>query len=550
MNFSEVVYKMVTGQWRVDRHFARQVMAQQPGGSLERLKKIAEQEHMQLYAGAQPSRDRPFPNILSTPEDFRQAYERIILIRAARQMEEDFQFFDGILNDFETYVVGELKYRAATGNPDADRDINNFLEAQFDTIDFSNRLNLKYIARLSLRSMKRDGECGFKIIDIGDTLKLVCISGDRIGNPLVGANVGPNNYNGIIVDEATSAPIFYDLYYRIPKLNAYEFQERIEANYFIHYYQPFRFEQYHGVTVFKNSIEHAFDIKQILDFSKINIKWRSAQLPYVTNEQGRPRGTGYATQTPLLDGEPRPLSINVEGVTQSFFKLGEGVMNYPNDFPNSQLSTMLEELKRDIAIGCKLPLEFCYRSQTGGVVQRFYANKAERTFDHDKEWLKHRLLDPLKNRLIQKGIYTGFLNLDKYGPLVGSPQRFQGAWQMGRAVTVDYKNENETDIKIIEAGLASAHDYAAEHGEDLERIRQQNKEYALAIFQDADEISKKTGVDSALIVPFLRKIFPNPGAGLKAADATTTEAGDKAADEQQNSARKKLDPFAIRSAPE
>jgi capsid protein len=536
VNFPEVVYKLVTGQWKVDRHFAQQAMQ-------------AEGERMKLYAGAQPTTNRPYPAVLSTPEDFRQAFERIVLIRAARQMEEDFQFFDGILNDFETYVVGDLTYRAATGNPDADRAINDYLQAQFETVDFSNRLDLNYIARLALRSMKRDGECGFKIIDTGDTLKLVCLSGDRIGNPLIGANIGPNNYNGIIVDEATSAPLFYDLYYRIPKLNSYEFQERIEANYFIHYYQPFRFEQYHGVTVFKNSIEHAFDIKQILDFSKMNIKWRSAQLPYVTNEQGRPRGNGYAAQPVSSTGEPQPFSVVVDGVTQSFFKLGEGVMNYPNDFPNTQFTAILEELKRDIAIGCKLPLEFCYRSQTGGVVQRFYANKAERTFDHDKKWLKLKLLTPLKNRLIQKGIYTGFLNLDQFGPLVSSPARFQGSWQMGRSVTVDYKNENETDIKIIEAGLGSAHDYAAEHGEDLERIRQQNKEYALAVFQDADEISKKTGVDKALIIPFLRKIFPNPGAGLKAADSSTTQAGDEAGEQQQASAEKDLDPFAIRQKP-
>lgn len=511
MNFSSLAYNFVTGQWRIDRMRAKEFLAQ-----------AEKSKSMQLYAGANPGTKRPTPNVLSTPEDFKQAYERIILIRGARQMEEDFQFFDGLLGDFETYVVGDLRFMPTTGNPDADRDIQAFLEWQFDQCDYSQRLDLVKIARLAVRSQKRDGECGFSLVDQGDTIKLQYVSGDRIGNPMVGANIGPNNYNGIVVDEKSGAPVHYDIFRRLPKLNAYEFQASIAANSFIHYYDPFRFEQYHGVTVFKNSIEHAFDMKQIIDFTKLNIKYRASQLPFVTNEQGRPRGTGYDTITPNLSGEPQPLSVSVDGVTQSFFKLNEGVMDYPNDFPNTQFVALMEELKRDCAIGCKLPLEFCYRSQTGGVVQRFYANKAERTFDEDKRWLKRTLLNPFKNRLIQKGIDTGFLNLDKYG-LTQSLSRFAGTWQMGRSISVDYSKEVDADCKLIDAGLMAPQDYVAENGSSLEETRVKIKQHALQIFKDAKEISEETGQDIAIVLPYLTKKFPNPGAGLKAEDAPTAQ---------------------------
>lgn len=513
MNISTLAYNLMTGQWRVDRARTREFLAHSKANS-----------RMQLYAGAEPGTKRPTANQLSTPEDYRQSYERIVLIRAARQMEEDFQFFDGILGDFETYVVGELRYMPDTGNPEANRTISDYLEWQFSQADYSQRLDLCKMARLAIRSYKRDGECGFIAVDQGDSIKLDAISGDRIGNPLVAANSDPTNYNGIIVDPVSGAPTKYQIFRRLPKLNAYVFQREVNANDFFHYYDPFRFEQYHGVSVFKNSIEHAFDIKQILDFTKLNIKWRSSQLPYVQNEQGRPRGNGYDQQVATdSNGVPQPTSIQVDGVTQTFLKLGESTMEYPNDFPNQQFTNIMEELKRDCAIGCKLPLEFCYRSQTGGVVQRFYVNKAERTFDEEKRWLKATMLNPYKARAIQKGIESGQLNLRKFGNLSTSLARFRGTWQMGRDVSVDYGKETDADIKQMEAGVMSPREYASENGRDLDAISREIEAYTLSIFQAADRIAEQTGQDIAVVLPYLVKKFPNPGAGLSAAGASTEE---------------------------
>lgn len=524
MNLSTLGYKLITGEWKLDRLKAKEFLAQ--------AQVATNRGRMQLYAGAEPGKDRPSPNQLSTPEDYKQAYERIVLIRGARQMEEDMPFFDGILSDFETYVVGELKYTPATGNPEADKVIQAYLEWQFDQCDFTQRLDLVKLARLAVRSYKRDGECGFVYVTQGDEIKINSISGDRIGNPLVGANIGPNNYNGIVTNEA-GAPALYQIYRRIPKLNSYVFQMDVKANDFTHYYDPFRFEQYHGVTCFKNAIEHGFDMKQIMDFTKLNIKWRSAQLPYVTNEQGRPRGSGYEAVAASSDGVPRPFDIKVGEVTQSFLKLGEGVMEYPNDFPNQQFGAIMEELKRDCAVGAKLPLEFCYRSETGGVVQRFYANKAERTFDEDKRWLKRTLLSPYKNRVIQKGIESGALNLSKFGSLAKDIARFGGTWQMGRSVSVDYGRETDADLKQIDAGVMSPQDYASENGRDLTTIRREIKDHTAALLQDAKELSDASGMSMEEILPYLSKRFPNQAPITKDTTASTEagglETGDNAA---------------------
>ena len=502
MNLADLIYKIYTGEHKL----AREYMAE-----TAMMRKRHEHDRMQFYAGARSTHDRPTANQLTSPEDFRPSYQRIILIRAARQMEEDMPFFDGILGDFENYVVGDLKYRAGTGNPDADKVINDFLLWQFDKADVTNRLDLGGIARLTIRSHKRDGEMGAIFVDDGESIRISYINGDRIGNPTIGTSISPTNYNGIVTDINTGTPVEFNIFRRVPKLNMYEFQMTVPANDFRHVYDPFRFDQYHGVTAFKNAVEHAFDMKQIIDFSKLNIKWRASQLPYVTNEAGKPRGNGYSDPGPTLDGSPRPFDVEVGGVTQSFLKLGEGVMNYPNDFPNSQFTPMMNELRRDCCSGVKLPMEFVFRADSGGVIQRFFVNKAETTFNSDKRLMKRALLDPYKNRVIQKGIDTGFLDLSSFGTLATDLARFKGVWQMGRSVSVDYLNETKADIQQIDAGLMSERDFAAENDRDIAVIREEKLAHTKATLTDAQALAKELNLPIELVLPFLQKKFPNPG---------------------------------------
>ena len=496
MNIADLVPYVLSGQYKVDRAIARQ--------------RVEAVERMRLYAGANPGNRRPTPAQLSQPDDFRQAYERIVLIRAARQMEEDFPFFDSLLQDFETFVVGELRYRAATGNPDADRDINAFLEWQFDQCDYARKLDLEKMAKLAIRTMLRDGEAGFIPMDVGDSIHLDAISGDRIGNPTLAAGAGLRDYNGIEVDQASGAPTLYNVYRRLPKLNCYVFEKSVVPSNFFHYFDPFRFEQWHGVTAFKNAIEKGFDLKQIEDFTRLNIKWRASQLPYVQNEQGRPRGSGYDEQPVNADGSVRPLSVKIDGVEQTYMKLGEGVIEYPNDFPNTQYLNVTTDMRRDCALSVKLPLEFAYRSDAGGVVQRFYVDKAMRIFGGHKRWLRRSLLNPYKNRLIQKGVETGYLDLSKYG-LDRKMARFAGRWQMGSPISVDYGRETDADLKQIDAGVASEADYTLEtHGRTIEEVRAEKAENARRLFADAKKISEETGLPVETVLPYLCKKFPNP----------------------------------------
>lgn len=496
MNFADLVPYVLSGQWKVDRAYSRAAAAQA--------------ERLSLYAGANPGTARPTPAQLSQPDDFRQSYERIVLIRAARQMEEDFPFFDSLLEDFETFVVGELRYRAGTGNPEADKAINDFLEWQFDQCDYAQKLDLEKMAKLAIRTMLRDGEMGAIPMDVGDSIKLDALSGDRIGNPTLAAGAGLRDYNGIEVDQESGAPTLFNIYRRLPKLNCYVYEKSALPSNFFHYYNPFRFEQWHGVTAFKNGIEKGFDLKQIEDFTRLNIKWRASQLPVVHNEQGRPRGSGYESQGATRSGVPRPLTTKIDGVEQTFMKIGEGVVEYPNDFPNTQYLPVTTDMRRDCALCVKIPLEFAYRSDAGGVVQRFYVDKAMRVFAGHKRWLRRTILNPYKNRLIQKGIATGYLDLAKFG-LDRKMERFKGVWQMGSPISVDYGRETDADLKQIDAGVASEADYVLEtQGRTIDEIQAQKGEFTLRAIKLAQNIANETGLDVETVLPYIVKKFPNP----------------------------------------
>ena len=518
--------KVTPVQWQLDRFRAKEQLR------MGRLAEVSRERdamlRAQFYAAANPGINRPMAPQLSTPEDYRQAYERIVMIRYGRQMEDDIPYIESILGDFETYVVGDLRYRANTGNKDADKLINDHLEWRFDQCDFAEKLDLTSMAKLGMRCKKRDGECGWIYVDTGDALKLSAISADRIGNPLIGSNVGPQNYNGIIVDPVSGAPVQFDLWRRLPKLNAYVFDKSVSANQFIHFYDQFRFEQYHGVTAFKNGISRAVDVEQMIQYAIQNMKFRSSQIPSIQNEQGRPKapGSGYVAQPNNSNNVPQPYQLAIDGVTQNYLKLGEGYVEFPHDFPNANFTAVSADLRGDVALGVHLPSEFCFRSTAGGVLQRFYIEKAQRTFDEEKRLLKKNFLSPYKNRVLRKDVDAGILNLDAFQGLAGSLTLYRGTWHMGRSVSTDYGHDTDSDIKLIDANLMSTEEYLGDNARDQDEIRRTKKQRAIEIFQDAQEVSDLINRPLAEVLPYIQKQFPNPVLTERATDPNASVISD------------------------
>lgn len=501
MKLTQLGYNLLTGRWKLDRE-------------------IVNDQRERYYAGARRSINRPFPAQLSGTEDYKKASERIVLIRAAREMEEDGGFFDGILDDFETYTIGDqLAYMPNTSNPEADKVIREYLEWQFDQCDYSKRHDLTKLAQLAVRSVERDGECGFVPVDVGDSIKLHSIEADCIGNPTMASSTQPFDYNGIVVDENTNEPVTYNIFKRMPKTYQYVFHRKFKNDEFWHLFDPFRLRQFHGVSAFKNSVRDAYDIDQILEFTKLNIKWRSSQLPTVQTPGGKVKeavrtiGYGFEGASEAQGGDGtssvRGMTVDIGGVSSQYLDTADKVVEYPNDFPNAQLGTTIEELRRQNCKGCKLPFEFVYRADSGGVVQRFWVDKAKNTFDKKKRLVRRGFIDTYKNRAIQKGIDTGELDLSRFGDLDVNIARYRGSWQMGKEVSVDYGKDNQTDIALMDAGLMSAADKAASMNRSIDDINIENEAQVNKVFAAALRTAEKYGIDVREALPFYVKKFPN-----------------------------------------
>lgn len=524
-NLMQLGVRLFTGEFTATRALNRQVADLRKRHLRENRVYQKNQDfaqQMKFFAGANPGTRRPMPRPLNSTDDFKYAYERIIMIRCGRQLEEDFSCVDNLIEDMVTYGIGELKYLPGTGNPDADADIRDFLEWQFDQCDYSGQQDLEGLLSLGVRTEYREGEYGFRDTNEDGCTKLAAYSADRIGDPVTGANIGPDNFNGIIVDPKTQAPIFYDLYRKLAKMNAYVFEERVVAEDFLHGYDPFRYEQKHGITALKNCIETCYDLKEIYDYVRLNMKYRSNQLPVVMNEQGRPRGSGYEDIAPNpITQVAQPMEIMVDGnVVQQFMKLGEGVVEFPNDFPNQQFLPATEEFRRDMTSSFKIPYEFAFRSQSGGVVQRFYVEKAKQTFKKIQRRVKRQCANPIKNRMIQRGIDYGYLDLSKYGTLAEDAARFRGVWQMGSNISVDYGKDSKADIALIQAGLKSEEEYVAENGGSLRDVTAKKKAYVQVLLKDVKEVAEEFDVPFDIVLPLFNKIFPNAISEAKAAAAS------------------------------
>ena len=509
----------------------RRFAAREQVRMMELAAKIRQENAGQLsgrfYAAANPGLDRSMARQINSTEDYRQAYERIVMLRYSQQMEEDIPYVESILGDYETYVVGSLRYRPNTGNPEADKVIQEHLEWRFSECDYAREMDLTDFAKLAIRAKKRDGEMGFAFIDLGEDLRLSGIGADRIGNPLIGTAVGNNNFNGIIINEDSGQVISFDIWRRIPKVNAYVFDRNIPANAFIHFRDKFRINQYHGVTAFRTAITRSVDVEKIVQFAIQNIKFRSSQIPAIQNELGRPKapGSGYQAQAPNTNGVPQPYELQVDGVTQTFLKLGEGFVEFPHDFPNANFIDIKDDLKGDIALGLHLPGEFCFRSKAGGVLQRFYIEKAQRTFDEEKRLMKKGFLNPYKNRVLRKDVDSGILNLDRFPGLAGDMMLYSGDWHMGRSVTTDYGHDTISDIALIDAGLMSPDEHWADNARDGNEIRRAKKKRAVEAFEDAEDIAKQVGRPLSEVLPYILKIFPNPVLVERAQDLDPSLAG-------------------------
>ena len=245
-----------------------------PKGAVDRL--VARQKIKNFeYDAVKYSRERKGPSQLSGAEDYRSNYDRVELMKRARDLAENVGLVRSLLMKFASHVAANVSYQARTENRQANSEIESYWSSWFDACDLSGRHSGSTLLQVAIMSMLRDGDFLFALVRSEGELKLQGIEADRVGDPYK-TYTSLELIGGVHIDRNTGAPTAYDIYNRSIG-DFYTYQATIAASQAFHLFDPLRIDQYRGVTAFHTAINDQQDIREIENSEKMAAKYASMQ---------------------------------------------------------------------------------------------------------------------------------------------------------------------------------------------------------------------------------------------------------------------------------
>ena len=154
-----------------------------PQGAVNRM--IARQKLVNFsYDAVKYTRERKGPSSLSGAEDYRSNYDRVELMKRARDLAENVGLVRSILMKFASHTAANISYQARTENPEVNTEVEAYWAEWWDKCDISTRHTGSTLMQVAMMSMLRDGDFLFVLVrDKDGNLKIQGIEADRVGDP-------------------------------------------------------------------------------------------------------------------------------------------------------------------------------------------------------------------------------------------------------------------------------------------------------------------------------------------------------------------------------
>jgi lambda family phage portal protein len=445
------------------------------------MSRMISQERLRNFGrfdSALDSTKRGISRNIAGAEDTAGTAERYKLIRAARDLADNFPPVRSLLLKFATYVAGRLTYQARTGNKDLDEQVERYWAKWCRECDFLRRHDFTTLLQLAVMAILRDGDCGFIIVRDGDNLKLQSVEADRIGSPY-NRLIDSNTYIGGIMLDEYGRPEKYQIFVRTIN-NQYIEPTDVLANQFIHLFDATRLDEYRGRSAFATALNAARDLQETLKAEVQAIKFASYQTGIITTESGSADSSDYfATSTRNDLGQTEKLS-NVDPGAIQYLSPGEKMEMFKSDRPGGAFGEFVRLVQSHIAMAVGLPYGFAFDADKSGPMARMEAAMAERTFARWRGLLEAQFLNRIKNIVL--------LDAAARGEIDDSEFLLDGRWCWPAKVSIDYGREANADIALWKAGLKTAGQIYSDAGEDYEEaLRARAKETAM-IVDLADEM--------------------------------------------------------------
>ena len=470
-----------------------------PKGAVDRL--VARQKLTKFeYDAVKYTRERKGPSALSGAEDYRSNYDRVELMKRARDLAENVGLVRSLLLKFAGHVAGSISYQARTQNPQINTDVEAYWAEWWDKCDISTRHTGSTLMQVAVMSMLRDGDFLFVLVRDGDgNLKIQGIEADRLGDPFK-VYTSLELIGGIHIDRSTGAPTAYDIYNRSIG-DFYTYQLTIPSSQAFHLFDPLRIDQYRGISAFHTAINDATDIYDIINYEKMAAKVASAQSGIVKRNNNNAADLSTLANDDDLGGNTIKLET-IESGKISYLEPGEDII-FPNgpSRPSGAFAEFHKILLRNICLGLGIPYSFAVDpSAMSGPTARLEMQQAGRTFRRYQNLLNDKVLRPIKNIVLADAVARGLISGTE------GTRTTKGIFNFGANVSIDLGRESASAISEFKTGLRTAADIYAERGQDFESAMRQRAIEAKLI----KDLAEQYQIDPQTISDVVPPIKPEP----------------------------------------
>jgi len=470
-----------------------------PQGAVNRM--IARQKLVNFsYDAVKYTRERKGPSALSGAEDYHSNYDRVELMKRARDLAENVGLVRSILMKFASHTAANISYQARTENPEVNTEVEAYWAEWWDKCDLTTRHTGSTLMQVAMMSMLRDGDFLFVLVrDKDGNLKIQGIEADRLGDPFK-VYTSLDLIGGIHIDRDTGAPSAYDIYNRSIG-DFYTYQTTIPSSQAFHLFDPLRIDQYRGISAFHTAINDCTDIYDIINFEKMAAKNASSQAGIVKRNNNNASDLSSLTNDEDLNGNTIKLEA-IESGKISYLEPGEDIV-FPDgpSRPSGAFAEFHKILLRNICLGLGIPYSFAVDpSAMSGPTARLEMQQAGRTFRRYQKLLDDKVLRPIKNIVIADGVARGLIERN-----VGS-RTTRGIFNFGANVSIDLSRDSQSAISEFKSGLRTAADIYSERGQDFESAMRQRAIEAKLI----KDLAEKYGVAPETISDIVTPIPPQP----------------------------------------
>jgi capsid protein len=512
--------KLVTSKPWIDR--ALENIA--PTWALRRLEARV-QKSLFEYNAARTNRMYSPKQYTQPAESSQNQRDRVVMMYEARDLVDNFPEAREISRKFGLYLTPH-EYSPTTGDRDYNQIVSDYFHAWCKNCDVTNRHSFKKLVQLAAEERPIDGDCGFVIRRSGEGLKLQLVPATRIGNPNETAVASNNYFQGIITNDF-GQPVAYRIF-RVTRDGVYFGAEDIPANQFCHYFDPFRVDQYRGVTDLHSAIQTARMLHEILQAEKAGVRFSSQQAALIFNDRGvaNPRNLFQPNPTMgLPSGQTQKNELTEVGMIR-YFQNSDRVEVMPSR-PSQAFTGFVQHLMHEIALGVGVPEGVLFGTQDykGPSVRAEFA-AADRVFTNKQGVLTDKVLDPIKDAVILDAIARGEIAPP---PLLAGETMVQalrratkGEWRFPAKLSIDVGRESAANMNENRQGAKSLQEIAAEEGTDaFSRLEQIAIEAGFV-----KELAVKYGVPETAIRLTTTSLPSTPAAAAAAGDAVGASAAE------------------------